>query len=153
MNRFVELFRHKTPPPPGKIYADERSDLFPEVVSGSTTLTLWDRADGIPTTGHFLLIGVATWSGYDMNMLDHIERVIPERPNVRVRVFDTDTFKTPEEFEAVFPGIGSIHHTPAVGYWIDGHLIDRDCGYAGRELIARVLELDARPLHEKIPAS
>src|SRR5438270_3756832 len=107
MNRFLDLFRHDTPPPSGQIYADDRSALFPRAVAQSPRLKLWGRDDPVPATGRFLLIGVATWSGYDMRLLDVVEQS-PGGPDV-IGVFDTAECKSDADFEARIPGIGDVY--------------------------------------------
>lgn len=146
MNRFLKLARHVTPPPPGAIYADDRSILFPNVVSGSPRLRLWRAGAEVPTTGLFLLVGVATWSGYDMKLLDLIESA-PNGPD-GTGVFDVNGCRTAEDFEQYIPGLGSIYLTPAVGLWQDGHLTASGCGHEGRKIVCRAFGIDPARLPE-----
>lgn len=146
MNRFFDLFRHETPPPPGKIYADDRSDLFPALVSGSPRLTLWAYGAPIPSTGRFLLVGVATWSGYDMKLLDILEQSIGG-PDV-IGVFDTAECKSDEDFDARIPGIGTVFQPPVVGLWEQGKLIAYGSGHEGQDLAFRVCGIDIARMSE-----
>jgi hypothetical protein len=140
MNRFLDLFRHDTPPPPGQIYADDRSALFPNVVSRSPRLKLWPVSEPVPTTGTFLLIGVATWSGYDMKLLDVLEH-LPDGPDV-IGVFDTDECRSADDFEKRIPGIGLPYQTPGVGLWQDGQPVASGWGHEGRKLICQIYAID-----------
>jgi hypothetical protein len=146
MKRFLELFQRRTTPPPGQIHADDRSVLFPEVVSRSPRLTLWGKNDAAPAIGRFLLIGVATWSGYDMKLLDALEQT-PDGPEV-IGVFDTAGCKSNEDFEARIPGLGMVLQTPAVGLWEDGKLLARGTGYEGRLVALRACGIDATRMKE-----
>ncbi len=51
------------------------------------------------------------------------------------------------------PGIGFVHHTPVVGYWAEGKLIEKACGFQGRQVVARLFMIDERLLHERITGS
>jgi hypothetical protein len=146
MNRFLDLLWHDTPPPPGQIYADERSARFPNVVAQSQRLKLWGREEPVPEAGRFLLIGVATWSGYDMKLLDLIEQT-PGGPEV-VGVFDTAECKSDEDFEKRIPGIGSVFQVPAVGLWEGGKPGARGWGHDGRQLVFRSFGLDPDRMSE-----
>ncbi|HET6575161.1 MAG TPA: hypothetical protein VFG68_16255 [Fimbriiglobus sp.] len=146
MSRFFDLFRHDTPPPPGQIYADDRSALFPDVVRQSPRLRLWCRDEPAPGVGRFLLVGVATWSGYDMKLLDLIEQT-PDGPEV-VGVFDTAECKSDADFEARSPGIGTVYQMPAVGLWEDGKLVARGWGHEGRLIVFRACGIDPDQMRE-----
>ena len=56
-------------------------------------------------------------------------------------LFDTLDCRTPADVEQYFPGIGAVSHTPIVGLWVDGELVENAFGYDGRVLIYRTLEL------------
>ncbi len=146
MNRFFDLFRHDTPPPPGQIYADDRSALFPGMVRQSPWLRLWGRDEPAPGLGRFLLVGVATWSGYDMRLLDLIERA-PGGPEV-IGLFDTAECKSDEDFETRIPGIGAVYQMPAVGLWENGKLVAHGSGHEGRLIVFRAFDLDPAGIGE-----
>jgi len=141
MNRFLELFRHHSTPPPGQIYADDRSHLFPQVVALSPRLRLWSKQDRVPTRGRFLLVGVATWSGYDMKLLDALEQT-DSGPDL-IGVFDTADCKSNEDFNSRIPGIGDVFQMPAVGLWENGTLVARGSGHEGRQIAFLACGLDA----------
>src|SRR5688572_7885146 len=93
MTRFLELWRDHRFDPDLLRVVDNRSERFPSVVREHPILHLWHPGQSFPTDQPRLLIGVATWSGYDMLLLDLIasERLLSDRPNdttVRVDVFD-----------------------------------------------------------------
>lgn len=117
-------------------------DRFPSAVSTSP-FRLWSPGNTISARGKRLLIGVATWSAYDMKLLDAVSQALPGLPaGPTVEVFNVANCSSPEAFDRYVPGIGSVFHTPVVGLWSDGQLVDKATGRAGRELVARVSGLD-----------
>jgi hypothetical protein len=98
--------------------------LLPARVEQSP-LRWWSPDGALPEDARFLLIGAAVWSGYDMNLLDHLDSAVTSgiRSDTPVYVFDADWATSPEDFESPIPGIGFVHHTPVVGCWAEGKLI------------------------------
>ena len=103
-------------------------------------LRLWSPGDPVPSEGNRLLIGVATWSPYDMKLLDAVSETRP--PHLLVDVFTVTDFVSPGSFEPYVPGIANVFHTPVVGLWFNGRLVEKASGKAGRELVTRVCGLD-----------
>jgi hypothetical protein len=68
------------------------------------------------------------------------------------RVFDADWATIPEDFEALTPGIGFVHHTPVVGHWAQDKLIEKARGFQGRQIVAQLFKIDEHLLHERITA-
>lgn len=146
MNAFHDLFQHRASPPAGQIYTDDRSVHFPEVVAHSARLTLWNEEDLRQSSGRLLLLGVATWSGYDMKLLDAIEQS-QEGPDL-IEVFDAADCKTKDDFERRIPGIGTAFQMPVVGYWENGKLVARGSGHEGREIAFRACGIDPQLIGE-----
>jgi hypothetical protein len=118
-------------------------DRFPSVISASP-FRLWSPGNPISARGKRLLIGVATWSAYDMKLLDAVSQALQRPPSgLTVEVFNVADCSSPEAFDRYVPGIGRVFHTPVVGLWSDGKLVDKATGRAGRELVARVSGLDS----------
>jgi hypothetical protein len=100
---------------------------------------LWKPGDPIPDRGTRMLLGLATWSGYDMHLLDVIsESMMRETPTSvsRVDVFDTAQCNEAADFRKYIPKLRHVTHTPVVGIWRDGHLHEAKEGYAARDLAA-----------------
>jgi hypothetical protein len=148
MNTFHDLFRQPTRMAAGSFPADRRPDLFPGFVERSPRLHLWSPGDPIADTGPRLLIGVATWSGYDLNLLDVIEEA-PAGP-VHVDVFDVDSIHSAEDLFRFVPGLAVATTTPFVGLWQDGKLQQAASGKAARDLVVRVLHLPAEELDQRM---
>jgi hypothetical protein len=117
---------------------DER---FPSAVAGSP-LRLWSPGDPIPRQGQWLLVGVATWSAHDMQLLDAVSQALEGGPTgLAVSVFNVANCQSADAFEVYVPGVGSVFHTPVVGLWSEGKLVEKASGRAGRDLVARVCGL------------
>lgn len=147
MNTFHDLFRQPTRPIGGASPRDRRRELFPGFVERSPKFHLWTPDQVASAQGSRLLLGVATWSGYDMNLLDLIE----EAPDtgVRVEVLDIDAFTSADELARLFPGI-PFFQPPLAGHWVDGKLIDSAAGFKGRQLVAQLLGLDAAEVADRM---
>ncbi|MCI0703425.1 MAG: hypothetical protein L0241_20290 [Planctomycetia bacterium] len=146
MNTFHDLFRQPTRRVGSASPPDRRRELFPGFVERSPKLHLWSADQPIPAQGPRLLIGVATWSGYDMNLLDLIEEA-PDN-GVRVDVFDVDSVPS-AELPRTIPNT-SFLQTPFVGYWVDGKLAESASGFDGRKLVARVCGLDLTEVEDRM---
>lgn len=146
MNTFHDLFRQPTRRVGDAFPPDRRRELFPGFVERSPKLRL-RTGQAIPASGAWLLIGVVTWSGYDMNLLDLIEEA-PDN-GVRVEVFDVDSVTTQEELSRLVPGIPLLQ-TPFVGYWLDGKMVESASGFAARELVGRVCGLDPADVEDRL---
>jgi hypothetical protein len=139
MTAFFDLYLHHSSPlartDPG--WADRH---FPALVARSP-FHLWKPGDPVEPRGLRLLLGTATWSGYDMRLLDLIVAALTSSSTAfqgRVDVFNTAECKQPEDFRAYIPTLGFVHHTPVVGVWKDGRLEEAKQGYEGRDLAARM---------------
>jgi hypothetical protein len=73
---------------------------------------------------------VATWSGYDMRLLDELNetRMRHPNPNERIEVFDTDDIRNQEQVDEYVPGIEKVVGLPVVGIWENGILIQTGSG-------------------------
>jgi hypothetical protein len=147
-SRFLSLFRHCTPPEKGAIFADDRSLRFPDVVATSPVLELWQQHNPIPSSGSFLLVGVATWSGYDMQLLDEVEAAL-ERPD-RVGVFDLQDVHTPDDFAMWIPGLTGVVQGPVAGLWQHGRLVDSGAGHVAQTLVFRVCRIPLTELSTRL---
>ena len=146
MNRFLDLIDQTPPIPgrgPGHFDFSNPDRLFPAVVAESH-LRLWKPGDPIPAHGLRLLFGTATWSGYDMHLLDVIDKTLSEQGGDApiVEVFNAGNLTTVEEFEKYIPGL-EAHHTPVLGIWQGGRLIERQFGYHAADRLARMFGTSA----------
>jgi len=141
---FVDLYRSHPELSPGEQQAlVERQ--FPSLVP-RTPLHLWSPGDPIAERGRRVLVGVATYSGQDMELLDRIgEALNRSKTAARVDVFNTLDCRTHEDFAKYVPGFGDVYQTPVVGVWLDGTLQEAGSGYQGRLILARALGLELSP--------
>ena len=116
----------------------------------------WWPIDAVPHgPGNRLLIGVAVWSGYDLKLLDALEEAIRDGrgSGILVGVFDIDRLESPSDIERLIPGVGSVSHTPVVGYWVAGKLAEHGTGYPGRQLVCRLFGLDHNTIVQRAAAT
>jgi len=141
MTTFFDLFvRHSSDPSvrDDPKWADQR---FPELVA-SSPFQLWRPGDPIVFKDNLrLLIGVATWSGYDMRLLDMIAEALRRNPAdpPTIDVFNTVDCRSAEDFTRYIPGLRDISQTPVVGFfWRDEQFSNFMQGHAARELVAKL---------------
>jgi hypothetical protein len=70
-----------------------------------------------------------------------------------VYVFDAHDLQTDEQLESLLPGVRFGNQTPFVGLFRDGKPVETAGGYLGRKLVARTLNIDEAPLHQRITAT
>lgn len=138
MSRFSDLFWSQRELWPAK-QQEYMEQQLPLLVAGSN---LHWRAPGDPLSegGNRILVGVGTFSEYDMRLLDLLDaalgRLHGEEP--RVDVFSVLTCRTPADFERLVPGIGQVFQTPVIGIWENGELKAKGSGARARdELLVR----------------
>lgn len=134
MTRFLDL-THKDWPEGDPQAADRELPAFIQ----RSPFRIWAVGDPIPRRGVFVLLGVATWSGYDMQLLDTLQEAMSRRgDHPDVALFNAGALKSMEAFNDYIPDLPFVFHTPAVGVWRDGVLTERAEGYAARDLVARM---------------
>lgn len=97
-------------------------------------MELWRPGDPWPPVGEEVIwIAVATWSLYDLKLLDLLETQL-SRGSRKERIYLFNTAGFPEfNFEEHLPDIGKIFHTPVVGSWTGGILEERLSGALARD--------------------
>ena len=104
----------------------------------SSRLRSWSEEEAPPEEGLRLLLLVATYSRYDLELLDTLnKRMESPQEVVRLDVASINDFYQ-EEFERVLPGIDRVRAEPVLGVWRDGVLTERLWGWPAK---TRVLEL------------
>jgi hypothetical protein len=152
MNVFFDLFIRNG------ARADWQSDPywadreFPSAVAVSP-YHLWRPGDAVAPAARRLLIGVATWSGYDMRLLDALADAFPANGTgaMRIDLFNTAECRSQQDFQGYIPGLDDVLQTPVVGVWRQGRLTDVAQGFHARELAAREVGID--PLAAGLPRS
>ncbi|HWG47497.1 MAG TPA: hypothetical protein VN688_32340 [Gemmataceae bacterium] len=143
MTAFFDLFvSHSNPEGwADPTWADRR---FSELVAASP-FHLWHPGDPIPERDVRYLIGVATWSGYDMRLLDALAEALTAHPNDPpvIDVFNTADCPHPQDFHRYISGLGTVSHTPVMGFWNNGELKWSGQGYDAREWIAGIFDLSS----------
>jgi len=87
-------------------------------------LRLWQPEDPIPEQGSYWLIGAATWSQYDMKLLDALTKAMATRLLAeRIDVFSYDDQEAGNYFLAHYTDGKPLYNTPIMAHWVDGKLI------------------------------
>jgi len=123
---------------------------FPSAVERSK-LNLWKPGDAIQKEGRRLLVGIATYSGLELTMLDTINCVLTSAkgPQIRVDVFDCDLVDGRENLDLYVPGLHPILHTPIAGLWIDSQTATQCCGFDARKFVGSLFEVPMSDRHFK----
>lgn len=155
MNSVATSFVELLVPKAGRSVAEAQLDAktaFPEFMD-SSELRLWRPGQPVLTNGRRLLIGVATYSVYDLKLLDIVHaHLTSQKPfagdapisadePLTIDVFDILDCQTQSDFERYIPGIGPISQSPVVGLWVDGELQEKAIGGLGRRLVYRICRL------------
>jgi len=136
MNRFFDLIAAPASFSPEKGFRSDADRLFPEIVRRSH-FHWWNPGDAIQATGMRILIGVATWSGYDLKLLDAVNDVLQSKlPSpIQVDVMNVGLVPDSTELHRCFPGASDFVQTPFLGVWNDGQVqMFRQGHHAIREL-------------------
>jgi hypothetical protein len=142
MNGFFELFARNAARPKAWEDSDWADERFPEVVAESP-FHLWQPGDPVPRQGLRLLIGVATWSGYDMRLLDVVAEAAADGRGETIEVFNTAECKDPRDFARYIPSRAKVLHTPVVGEWREGVLAWSGSGESAQEHVTRLFGTDS----------
>jgi hypothetical protein len=139
MTTFFDLFMRNAAGPESRADPTWADRQLPALVAESP-FRLWHPGDPIPEHGLRLLIGVATWSGFDMRLLDVLADVITRRAakDEVVELFNTADCNTPPAFRRYIPKLHNPSQTPYVGIWRDGVLDWSGQGHSAREQVARM---------------
>lgn len=124
--------------------ADRAAWRFAEVV-GRSALRSWRPGDPSAASGRRLLIGVATYSVYDMRLLDVLDEAMRRADSqaLQIDVFDIEPCRSHTDFSQYIPGVGKVFQTPVFGIWVDGRLQETAQGAQARKQILRLCGLDA----------
>jgi hypothetical protein len=139
MTSFFQLFK-KNSPGPNSVEDPARVDRELPTLVKASPLRWWHVGDDFGDEGVRLLIGVATWSGYDMRLLDVIAAALAHAPKraPSVDVFNIADCRQLHDLRSHVPKLRQVFHTPIVGVWREGQLVESREGYEARDLVARM---------------
>ena len=140
MGRFRDLLDANVHLPPGE---QQRlaCELFPATVA-RTRMSMWSPGESLPMKGMRLLIGVATYSLYDLDLLDALDSS-PLGDDI-VQLFEVSSCSTMDDFEKFIPGTGKVLQTPVLGFWQDGELTYHTQGALARRWVRDRYSLSLR---------
>jgi hypothetical protein len=108
-------------------------------------LKRWRKGQSIATIGRRLLIGLASYSGYDLELAQDIANMVPsDKQGMTVEFFNILDVQDPADFDNYIPAMQSptpvrFVSTPAVGLWENGVLVQTAQAFHGREMVRRLL--------------
>jgi hypothetical protein len=139
MTSFFDLFVRNSTQPESWTDPDWADHQFPELVARSP-FRLWQPGDPISQEGLRLLLGVATWSGYDMRLLDVIAEAITAQPQElrHVEVFNAAGCRHEKDIRRYVPGLRHPLHTPFLGIWSDGVWMSSEQGHEARDHVTQL---------------
>jgi hypothetical protein len=120
-----------------------------EALSGSGITFRSSEVPELPRNG--AIIGIAFYSLADLSLIDELviarrDKNLSHSGSESVVLFDVLTCKSMGDFEQLIPGIGPVYHTPVVGIWKEGQLVETGTGAKGRMLLSRLYNLkEGRP--------
>jgi hypothetical protein len=128
MSPFSSLLKYRKGKPPADAQAKAHEEFAGKVSQSRLKLRSPDKA--IPDTGRHFIIGVATYSIPELELLDNLEDSLGTavREVSDVQVFDVLDCKTMTDFGRFIPGVSSVFRTPVIGVIIDGRLVDQATG-------------------------
>ena len=126
MNMFSSLLKYQKGKPPADAQK-KAQDQFPKKVSQSK-LKLRKPGQPLPSTGRLFIIGIATFSAPELELLDQLEDYLERTETIDVEVFDVLACKQTSDFAKFIPGIDAVYRTPIIGVISDGRLIDQATG-------------------------
>lgn len=150
MSAFFDLFLQQSAGPDAWKDPGWAGRQFPAVVAASP-FRIWSLGDPV-APGCRLLIGVATWSGYDMQLLDVLAEALSREPAGKptIEVFDIQECRRVEDFSQYVPGGLPVLQPPIVGLWQDGRLEWSAEGYAARDRVARMFGSNSDAIVEQV---
>ena len=112
-----------------------------------SNLHFWNLGDAIVSNGTRFLLGVVTWSLYDLRLLDALNLALSEGNRTEhIDIFNLDSCQTKEEVLLFVPNLGKMIHPPVVGVWRDGQQVQQNWGAAGRDILVETFALDGKEI-------
>jgi hypothetical protein len=106
----------------------------------TTQLARWRKGDTVATAPRWLLVGLALYSIYDLELADMLAARLETGPhNLAIAVFDLLDVTDIDDFQSYIPGIARVWDGPVAGFWIDGRLVETGQARDGRDLAERVI--------------
>jgi hypothetical protein len=93
----------------------------------------------LPPTGTHVILGVATYSQQELNLLDDVNASLSSGngQTLQVDVFDVLECEQMSDFEKFIPGLGPVYQTPVLGVVADGSLVQSAVGLREVEEVLR----------------
>jgi hypothetical protein len=136
---FAALLTHQSGRSVGEIQVDAGRKLGP--LLATVGIPLREPNQPLLTHGRQLVLGVASFSTHDLQLLDEIAQAWDQSSTAgaRLAVFDLQQCRDQEDVARFLPGeFGPVWNTPVLGVWDDGALTQRIDGVAEcRQMLQR----------------
>ncbi|MGI8755088.1 MAG: hypothetical protein ACR2MB_04350 [Acidimicrobiales bacterium] len=118
------------------------TEHFDDFVNG-TNLHFWTCGAPIAKCEKRLLIGAATYSQMDMQLLDVLDDWLKKHESMgtRIDVFDLGICSQINDLDEFFPHVKNVYMTPHVGLWENGVFQEMITGYAARGFLSKHLDI------------
>ena len=127
MTIFAELLA-STPSVEPRDLQSRAKQSFPVRV-GQSHMLMRQPSTPIPGTGTFVVIGVASYSPMELQLLDEVDVAHKDwQSKAQIAVFDVLDCQTMADFEKYLPSVGSVMQSPVAAIWIDGKLVAKQTG-------------------------
>jgi hypothetical protein len=124
---FKELLDNPSRIEPGPLQKTARQQ-FPAVV-GKSHLKQHTSGSDVPTSGKYTIIGIATYSPLELQLLDDLDATYPQWGSTgMVAVFDLMECSDLGDARKHLPIFATVKQTPVVAIWDDGRLIASQTG-------------------------
>jgi hypothetical protein len=141
MKRFTSLLQYSSGQNPAIAQKQARMNFANEV--RQSKLSLRSPSVPLPHTGTYVILGIASYSVQELNLLDEVDMTLESRNGEMpsVTVFDVLDCPRMENFDSFIPGFDSVYQTPILGLAIDGQIVQRVSGLANVEEALRRLHV------------
>ncbi|HLN32455.1 MAG TPA: hypothetical protein VK395_32305 [Gemmataceae bacterium] len=124
---FHELLDNPKGNEPGPLQSNAHR-LFPSVVKKSH----FERrlpSDPVPSDGKYIILGIATYSPEELQLLDDVEAAHQHWDKAsKVVVFDVMECRDMNDMRGYVPPLGVVVQTPVVAFWDGGKLVESQTG-------------------------
>ena len=138
MISFASLLRFSEDENPAEVQL-KAQHAFPKRVAHSS-LSLRKPSSRVPQAGKHVILGIATYSKPELELLDEVEKSLEcdQAIRVKVAVFDVANCGEMKDFSRYIPGIDGVYQTPVGAIFSDGKLAGHATGMSDvKDLLRR----------------
>jgi hypothetical protein len=146
MRHFRDLLKPEPNVSPGE-QQQHAAAALPDTIAESH-MRWWKTREVNVCHGKCLLLGIGSYSQYDLTLLDLMEEFLAEgrSDQVPIYVVNVADYTSREQLAVDFPGLGPGSQSPMAAVWEAGSLKKVASGKMARELVAETLGVVAQDL-------